>query len=167
MLYVIEDSKHILVAGGTGYIGVHTIVSLIEAGYSVTVVDNLVNSSPIGLQRVVEITGCSTDRITFHEVDLLDIPALEKVFQSSPRFSACIHFAGLKAVGESVRKPLLYYTNNLESTVNLLNLMDKYGCHSIVYSSSATVSVNMNTAHCVSHDVFRWSGLWICSCTDP
>lgn len=133
------ETKHILVAGGSGYIGVHTIVSLIEAGYSVTVVDNLVNSSPVGLERVVEITGCSPDRITFHKVDLLDIPSLESVFQNSPRFTACIHFAGLKAVGESVRKPLLYYTNNLDSTINLLNLMDKYGCHSIVFSSSATV----------------------------
>ncbi len=128
-----------MVTGGTGYIGVHTIVCLIEAGYSVTVVDNLSNSGPVGLQRALEITGCDPERIKFHEVDMRNVEALEKVFQNSPRFKACIHFAGLKAVGESVKLPLLYYANNLDSTINLLNLMDKYDCHSIVFSSSATV----------------------------
>lgn len=134
-----DSSKNILVTGGTGYIGVHTIVCLIEAGYSVTVIDNLVNSTPEGLKRVVEITDCDPVRIKFHQVDLTNAVELEKVFQNSPRFKACIHFAGLKAVGESVMKPLLYYSNNLDSTINLLNLMDKYDCHSIVFSSSATV----------------------------
>lgn len=138
-LFVVAEKKNILVTGGAGYIGVHTIVCLIEAGYDVTVVDNLCNSSPEGLKRAVEITGCSEERIKFHKVDMTDAAALESVFQSSPRFNACIHFAGLKAVGESVRKPLLYYTNNLDSTINLLNLMDKYACKSIVFSSSATV----------------------------
>lgn len=138
---MVDSSKNILVAGGTGYIGVHTIVCLIEAGYSVTVIDNLVNSTPEGLKRVVEITGCDPERIKFHHVDLTNAAELETVFQNSPRFKACIHFAGLKAVGESVMKPLLYYSNNLESTINLLNLMDKYDCHSIVFSSSATVSI--------------------------
>lgn len=128
-----------MVTGGAGYIGVHTIVTLIEAGYDVTVVDNLVNSSPVGLERVVELTGCSAERVKFHKVDMVDAAALEEVFKVSPKFHACIHFAGLKAVGESVRKPLLYYTNNLDSTINLLHLMDKYGCKAIVFSSSATV----------------------------
>lgn len=128
-----------MVAGGAGYIGVHTIVTLIEAGYDVTVVDNLVNSSTVGLDRVIELTGCSPERVKFHKVDMVDAAALEEVFKVSPKFHACIHFAGLKAVGESVRKPLLYYTNNLDSTINLLHLMDKYGCKAIVFSSSATV----------------------------
>jgi UDP-glucose 4-epimerase len=134
-----KADKNILVTGGAGYIGVHTIVCLIEAGYSVTVVDNLVNSSTEGLRRVVEITGCSEDRIKFHNVDCTHAADLEEVLRSSPQFTACIHFAALKAVGESVRKPLMYYTNNLDSTINLLNLLDKYGCKSIVFSSSATV----------------------------
>jgi UDP-glucose 4-epimerase len=136
----IEKENHILVTGGSGYIGAHTIVCLIEQGYDVTVVDYLSNSSPISLERVIEITGCAPERIRFFQVDLCDYAALENVFRSSPKFQACIHFAGLKAVGESVRKPLLYYSNNLDSTINLLNLMDKYGCRSIVFSSSATVS---------------------------
>ncbi|RYG95018.1 SDR family NAD(P)-dependent oxidoreductase [archaeon] len=136
-------NKNILVTGGSGYIGVHTIVSLVEAGYNVTVVDNLVNSSPEGLRRVPEITGCSPDQITFFQVDLCDKSALEEVFQKSPKFGACIHFAALKAVGESVAKPLLYYENNLLSTVNVLNLMEKYGCHTFLFSSSATVWTNL------------------------
>ncbi len=134
-----EVKKHILVTGGTGYIGVHTVVSLIEAGYSVTVVDNLVNSSPEGLRRVQELTGCKPEQIRFCQVNLCDKVALEGVFTSSPTFSSCIHFAGLKAVGESVAKPLLYYENNLGGTLNLLELMDKHNCRSIVFSSSATV----------------------------
>eukprot|EP01031_Cornospumella_fuschlensis_P028496 gene28496-34402_t len=132
-------NKNILVTGGTGYIGVHTIVSLVQAGYNVTVVDNLVNSSPEGLRRVPEITGCSPDQISFFQIDLCNAAALEEVFQKSAQFGACIHFAGLKAVGESVAKPLLYYENNLLSTINLLNLMEKYGCRTFVFSSSATV----------------------------
>jgi UDP-glucose 4-epimerase len=134
-----ENSKNILVTGGTGYIGVHTIVPLLEAGYDVTVVDNLINSSPDGLKRVLEITKADPHRIRFFQVDLLDAKSLEEVFESSPRFVACIHFAGLKAVGESVQKPLLYYETNIGGTLNLLKLMDKYGCRSIIFSSSATV----------------------------
>jgi len=133
-------AKNILVTGGTGYIGVHTIVSLLESGYDVTVVDNLVNSSEHGLARAIDIAGADKSRVRFFKVDLTDAVAFEKVFQESPRFAACIHFAGLKAVGESVRKPLLYYANNIDSTVILLELMDKYNCNSIVFSSSATVS---------------------------
>lgn len=129
----------LLTVGGAGYIGTHTIVCLIESGYDITVLDNLINSNEESLRRVRQITGCDDNRLTFHNVDLCDETALEAVFTASPKFAACIHFAGLKAVGESVQKPLLYYRNNLDSTINLLNLMDKYGCRSIVFSSSATV----------------------------
>lgn len=142
-----SDNKHILVTGGTGYIGVHTIVCLVQAGYHITVVDNLVNSSPEGLERAKELTGCPDSQIRFCKVDLCDKPALEEIFSSSPKFQCCIHFAGLKAVGESVMKPLLYYENNLGGTWNLLELMDKYDCRSIVFSSSATVS---------AFDVDKW-----------
>jgi UDP-glucose 4-epimerase len=116
-------------------------VCLLEAGFDVTVVDNLVNSNEVSLKRVLEITGASPDRVRFYKADICDEKALEHVFSTSPRFAACIHFAGLKAVGESVAKPLLYYHNNLGSTITLLNLMDKYACRSIIFSSSATVSV--------------------------
>ena len=97
------------------------------------------NSNEESLKRVKQLAGCSDDKIKFIKIDLLDKDALETVFANSPTFSCCIHFAGLKAVGESVRLPLLYYRNNLDSTINLLECMDKYGCHSIVFSSSATV----------------------------
>eukprot|EP00286_Rhodomonas_abbreviata_P011985 CAMPEP_0181327594 /NCGR_PEP_ID=MMETSP1101-20121128/22197_1 /TAXON_ID=46948 /ORGANISM="Rhodomonas abbreviata, Strain Caron Lab Isolate" /LENGTH=383 /DNA_ID=CAMNT_0023436289 /DNA_START=49 /DNA_END=1200 /DNA_ORIENTATION=- len=131
--------KTILVTGGAGYIGTHTILSLLEDGYDVTVVDNLCNSSEEGLRRVKELANCDSTRLDFHKVDLLNVDALENVFTHSPRFRACIHFAGLKAVGESVDNPLLYYENNLMGTINLLHAMAKHGCHSIVFSSSATV----------------------------
>ena len=137
-----KQRKNILVTGGTGYIGIHTIVSLIEADYDVTVVDNLSNSSSECLNRIPLITGCDISRIRFYEVDIRDYLGLEKVFQDRDGmepFAACIHFAGLKAVGESVAKPVLYYENNVGGTFNLLNLMDKYHCPSFVFSSSATV----------------------------
>lgn len=133
-------NSNVLVTGGAGYIGSHTIFCLLEAGFDVTVVDNLVNSNQESLKRVLELTGADAGRLRFYNVDACDKTALEEVFATSPVFSACIHFAGLKAVGESVQKPLLYYTNNLDSTINLLNLMEKYNCRSIVFSSSATVS---------------------------
>eukprot|EP00596_Hydrurales_sp_CCMP1899_P007005 CAMPEP_0119041316 /NCGR_PEP_ID=MMETSP1177-20130426/11543_1 /TAXON_ID=2985 /ORGANISM="Ochromonas sp, Strain CCMP1899" /LENGTH=384 /DNA_ID=CAMNT_0007007267 /DNA_START=38 /DNA_END=1192 /DNA_ORIENTATION=+ len=132
-------NSHILLSGGAGYIGTHTLVCLLEAGYDVTIVDNLVNANPESIARVLKITECDPSRIRFYQADICDESSLEKVFSSSPKFDSCIHFAGLKAVGESVMKPLLYYQNNLGSTINLLNLMDKYDCHSIVFSSSATV----------------------------
>ena len=109
----LSGNPHVLVSGGAGYIGTHTIVCLIEAGYDVTVIDNLVNSSDESLKRVIEITGCNEKRVSFYNVDICDEVSLEKVFKSSPKFVACIHFAGLKAVGESVQKPLLYYRNNI------------------------------------------------------
>jgi len=125
----------ILVTGGAGYIGSHTCVELLNEGHQVTVVDNLVNSSEKSLERVEEITGKS---LSFHKVDLLDKDKLEEVFKNN-KFDAVIHFAGLKAVGESVEKPMLYYHNNLTGTLNLLELMDKYDSKNIIFSSSATV----------------------------
>eukprot|EP00980_Cylindrotheca_fusiformis_P008915 scaffold1900_cov123-Cylindrotheca_fusiformis.AAC.41 len=133
----------ILVTGGCGYIGSHTIVCLLLEGYNVVVVDNLSNSSVVSLDRVCEIVGLDEEsrkeRLVIHKVDLLDKDALREVFKSSPTFSACIHFAGLKAVGESAKIPLRYYHNNLTGTFFLLELMDEFNCHSIVFSSSATV----------------------------
>lgn len=132
----------ILVTGGCGYIGTHTIVLLLEQKYNVVVVDNLVNSSAVSLDRVAEIVGLTEEerkeRLKFHKVDICSEAELRKVFESSPEFEACIHFAGLKAVGESTRLPLWYYENNLIGTFTLLRLMDEFKCHKIVFSSSAT-----------------------------
>jgi len=132
-------NKHVLITGGAGYIGSHTIVCLLNAGYDVTVVDNMVNSNSESLTRVLELTQCDPSRLRFRQADLCDLASLESVFKGSPVFDSCIHFAGLKAVGESVKKPLEYYENNIGSTFNLLKMMDKYQCKSIVFSSSATV----------------------------
>lgn len=136
-----SQNKNILVTGGAGYIGTHTIVCLLEEGYDVTVFDNLVNSSEEGLNRVKLLTCISPDRLKFLKVDLCKLEELDCAFSSSPKFGACIHFAGLKAVGESVYDPLLYYNNNLNAAINLLKSMSKYNCHSIVFSSSATVGI--------------------------
>ena len=125
----------ILLTGGAGYIGTHTGVELLEAGYDVVSVDNYVNSQPEALRRVETITG---KKVTAYEADVCDKAALEKIFEAE-RPDAVIHFAGLKAVGESVAKPLMYYRNNLDSTLALLETMKKYGCTRIVFSSSATV----------------------------
>ncbi|PIE57412.1 MAG: UDP-glucose 4-epimerase GalE [Desulfobulbus propionicus] len=127
---------HIVVTGGAGYIGSHTCLELLEAGHAVTVVDNLCNSSEISLHRVQQITGAP---LTFHQVDLLDIAALRQAFASGDQVDAVIHFAGLKAVGESVSKPLMYYHNNLTGTTNLCQVMAENGVYNIVFSSSATV----------------------------
>lgn len=126
----------ILVTGGAGYIGSHTCVELLEAGYEVVVVDNLSNSSRISLDRVEELCG---KKITFYEEDLLNKDGLGQIFQKEKNVEAVIHFAGLKAVGESVAKPLLYYSNNLQSTLNLCDVMKQYGVDKIIFSSSATV----------------------------
>ncbi len=126
---------NILVTGGTGYIGSHTTLALLEAGYSVTVVDNLSNSKEISLQRVQELTGKS---LQFHQVDLLDRDKLEHIIASN-KYAAVIHFAGLKAVGESVGIPLRYYHNNVTGTLILLEVMKKYNLRNLVFSSSATV----------------------------
>ena len=125
----------ILVTGGTGYIGSHTTLELLRAGHDVVVVDNLVNSSTESLNRVQELSGRTAE---FVQADLLDPQALEDVFaRHSPE--AVIHFAGLKAVGESVAKPLYYYRNNVAGTLNLLEVMDRHDVRTIVFSSSATV----------------------------
>ena len=126
---------HILVTGGAGYIGTHTVIELLQAGYDVTIVDNLYNSQEEAVRRGAELAGRTP---TFHKVDLLDYDALEGVFKQA-HYDAVIHFAGLKAVGESVAKPLFYYHNNMTGTFNLLKLMKQYGCRNIVFSSSATV----------------------------
>lgn len=125
----------ILVTGGAGYIGSHTVVELLEAGHDVVVVDNLYNSKQESLLRVEQITG---RKASFHPVDLLDRASLERVFQEAP-VDAVIHFAGLKAVGESVQIPLRYYHNNLTGTFILCETMAAAGCKNIVFSSSATV----------------------------
>jgi UDP-glucose 4-epimerase len=132
-------NPQVLVAGGAGYIASHTIVCLIAEGYDVTIVDNYVNSNAESINRVRQITGCERSRIRVYECDMCDPKALENVFRTSQQFFAVIQFAGLKAVGESVAKPLLYYENNLISTFNLLRMMEKYNVPNIVFSSSATV----------------------------
>lgn len=125
----------ILVTGGAGYIGSHTVLELLEEGYKVIVIDNLSNSSTQSLERVAHITGRKPLLYTF---DLLDVTALDKVF-TSHHIDAVIHFAGFKAVGESVSNPIRYYRNNLDSTINLCDVMRKYGVKNLVFSSSATV----------------------------
>jgi UDP-glucose 4-epimerase len=125
----------VLVTGGAGYIGSHTCVCLLQAGHDVVVVDNLVNARPEALRRVQQIAGRP---LTFHQVDLLDREALGGVFAASP-FDAVIHFAGLKAVGESVAQPLMYFHNNLTGTIHLLQAMAAAGVKDLVFSSSATV----------------------------
>lgn len=127
---------HVIVTGGAGYIGSHTCLELLNAGYQVTVIDNLCNSSQESIRRVEGLTNKS---ITFFEVDLLDKNSLQDVFAQTPEVQAVIHFAGLKAVGESVQHPLLYYRNNLYSTLNLCQVMQDRGIKNIVFSSSATV----------------------------
>lgn len=133
------STRRVLVAGGAGYIGSHTAVCLIEAGYSVTIADNFVNSSAESIARVRELTGASEVVLNVVNVDLCNASELDRMFVEHGPFVACIHFAGLKAVGESVLKPLLYYENNLLSTTNLLSSLDKHGCTAFVFSSSATV----------------------------
>ncbi|KAL5543585.1 hypothetical protein UlMin_007369 [Ulmus minor] len=131
-------AKSILVTGGAGYIGSHTVLQLLLAGFKTVVVDNLDNSNEIAIDRVKELAGDFGKNLCFHKVDLRDRPALEKIF-STTSFDAVIHFAGLKAVGESVQKPLLYYNNNLIGTITLLEVMAAHGCKKLVFSSSATV----------------------------
>jgi UDP-glucose 4-epimerase len=125
----------ILVTGGAGYIGSHTVLLLIEAGYEVVVVDNLSNSSQVSLQRVAKLTG---KEVKFHRADIQDKAALEAVF-AQYSVEAVIHFAGLKAVGESNQIPLAYYQNNVAGSVTLLEVMQSAGCRHLVFSSSATV----------------------------
>ncbi|KAJ3681332.1 hypothetical protein LUZ60_015821 [Juncus effusus] len=132
------EEKWILVTGGAGYIGSHTVLQLLEGGFSVIVVDNLDNSSEAAIGRVVELAGDKGKNLVFRKIDLRDKDALDSLFAST-NFDAVIHFAGLKAVGESVEKPLLYYDNNLIGTIVLLEVMASHGCKKLVFSSSATV----------------------------
>ena len=132
---------HVLVTGGAGYIGSHTCVELLQAEHDVTVVDNLVNSKEESLRRVQELAGRT---LSFRRVDLLDRPALQAVFAEA-RVDAVIHFAGLKAVGESVTEPLRYYHNNITGTVVLCETMATHGVKNLVFSSSATVYGDPNT----------------------
>ena len=125
----------VLVTDGAGYIGSHTIIELDKANRDVVVVDNFCNSKPIALQRVEKIIG---KKIKFYEIDCCDEEALRKVFKAE-KIDSVIHFAGLKAVGESVAIPLKYYENNLISTLSLLKVMKEFGCNNLVFSSSATV----------------------------
>lgn len=125
----------ILVTGGAGYIGSHTCVELLNAGYEVVVLDNLSNSSEKSLDRVKQITG---KEVKFYKGDILDRDILAKVLENED-IEGCIHFAGLKAVGESVVKPWEYYNNNVTGTLTLVDEMRKHGCKNIIFSSSATV----------------------------
>ncbi|MBQ7934267.1 MAG: UDP-glucose 4-epimerase GalE [Lachnospiraceae bacterium] len=128
----------ILVTGGAGFIGSHTVVELQEAGYDVVVLDNLSNSSEKSLERVEKITG---KKVPFYKADILDREALEQIF-AAEKIEAVIHFAGLKAVGESVAKPWEYYENNIAGTLTLVDVMRKHGVKNIIFSSSATVYGN-------------------------
>ena len=125
----------ILVTGGVGYIGSHTVLELLQAGYEVIIADNLCNSNLECLSRVQQLAGREA---MFHNIDIRDKSALAALFAQHD-INAVIHFAGLKAVGESVAEPLLYYQVNVEGTLNLVDAMANAGCHNIVFSSSATV----------------------------
>ena len=134
-------SKKILVTGGTGYIGSHTVVELISAGHTVEILDNLYNSKITVLDSIFEITGV---RPKFHQVDLLDFEAVSRVFQEG-QFDCVMHFAGLKAVAESVSEPLRYYDNNVGGTLNLLKCMRENNVTELIFSSSATVYGALNS----------------------
>ncbi len=131
----------VLVTGGAGFIGSHTCVELLNAGYSIVVLDNLSNSSEKALERIKQITGKT---FPFYQADIRDRNALEEIFQKE-KISSCIHFAGLKAVGESVEKPWEYYENNISGSLVLFDVMRKADCKNIIFSSSATVYGNPKT----------------------
>ena len=135
----------ILATGGTGYIGSHTVVELINKGYEVEILDNLYNSKITVLDQIEKITG---KRQKFYQADLLDAAKVDEIFAQG-HYDAVIHFAGLKAVGESVEKPLLYYRNNIDGTLNLLDAMAKHGVNQLIFSSSATVYGVQDTPNCV------------------
>lgn len=142
----------VLVTGGTGYIGSHTIVELLENGHEVIAFDNFYNSKPEVLNRIKKITGKD---IKFYEADMLNKGEMDRIFDEN-KIDAVIHFAGLKAVGESCQKPVLYYNNNICGTLNLIQSMEQHGVRNIVFSSSATVygdtkEVPVNEASPVGH----------------
>ena len=126
----------VLVTGGTGYIGSHTCVELLDAGYEVVIVDNLANSKKDVVDKIEKITD---KKVKFYEEDCCDKEALRKIFNENKDIEAVLHFAGLKAVGESVKMPVKYYENNLNSTLSLITVMNEFNCKRIVFSSSATV----------------------------
>lgn len=134
-------NRRILVTGGTGYIGSHTVVELIQAGYEVEILDNLFNSKIEVLDKIKKITGVKPK---FHKADIRNLGALRSVFKES-KFDTVMHFAGLKAVAESIEKPLLYYDNNVMGSINLLKCMKEFGVKNIVFSSSATVYGELNS----------------------
>ncbi|MCH5279379.1 MAG: UDP-glucose 4-epimerase GalE [Christensenellaceae bacterium] len=125
----------ILLTGGAGYIGSHTAVELMRAGYEIVIADDLSNSCREVISRIEELGG---GKVKFYQIDVCSREELEKLFNEN-EITACIHFAGKKAVPESVAKPLLYYRNNLDATINLMEVMQKYGANTLVFSSSATV----------------------------
>ena len=135
----------ILATGGTGYIGSHTVIELIKRGYEVEILDNLYNSKIEVLDKIEKITGV---RPVFHQVDMMDENGVENVFANGS-FDAVIHFAGLKAVGESVEKPLEYYETNIGGTLNILNSMKNHNVNRIIFSSSATVYGDPHQPTCV------------------
>ena len=126
----------VLVTGGCGYIGSHTCVELLNSGYDVIIIDNLVNSKKEVVSKIEKITG---KKVKFYEADCCDKNALRKIFKENDHIDAVLHFAGLKAVGESVKLPVRYYENNLGSTLSLVTVMKEFNCNKIVFSSSATV----------------------------
>ena len=126
----------VLITGGAGFIGSHTAVEFLNAGYEIVIMDNFSNSKPVVLDRIREITG---KNFKFYKADLLDVESMDKIFDENPDIDSCIHFAGLKAVGESVAKPLEYYHNNVTGTLLLCDSMRRHGVKTIVFSSSATV----------------------------
>jgi len=129
------SKMHICCTGGAGYIGAHTVIKLLEAGYTVSVMDNLMNANEKVMDRIKEISGVA---VPLYKVDMTDASAVDELF-TSQKFDGVIHFAGLKAVGESVAKPMWYYENNIVGTMNILKAMEKNKCNYIVFSSSATV----------------------------
>lgn len=135
----------VLATGGTGYIGSHTVIELIKKGYEVEILDNLFNSKIEVLDKIEKITGVKPK---FHQIDMLDAAGVDAVFAAG-NFDTVIHFAGLKAVGESVEKPLEYYKTNIDGTLNILDSMKKHGVHKIIFSSSATVYGDPHQSTCV------------------
>lgn len=126
----------VLITGGAGYIGSHTAVEFLNAGYEIVIMDNFSNSKPVVLDRIREITGKD---FKFYKADLLDVKSMDRIFEENPDIDSCIHFAGLKAVGESVSMPLEYYHNNVTGTLLLCDSMRRHGVKNMVFSSSATV----------------------------
>lgn len=149
IIFIVIIMKNILVTGGTGYIGSHGVVALIESGYTPIIVDNLSNSSKEVLENIQKITGIKPD---FYEIDLRDYENLESVFQKYD-FEAVLHFAWAKAVGESSEKPFYYYENNILGSINLFELMEQYDCKKIIFSSSATVYDSIKSPPFVETDM--------------